>query len=98
MEFSKKLLLQFLIYFFLDRFMAFFPFFLIPSSDSHLSRGLALCMWQQSFVCAAPTIMERASETTAPKATSLTFCLGLPTQVKITAAMKRMPKAAFEQY
>lgn len=78
MEILKKLLLQFLIYSFPDRFMAFF-FFLILSFDFHLSGGLMLCMWQQSFVRAAPTIMERASETTAPNATSLTFCLGLPT-------------------
>lgn len=36
-------------------------------------------MWQQSFVHAAPTTMERAGETTVPNETSLTFCLGLRT-------------------
>lgn len=81
MEFKKKKKITsaaVLIYSFPDRFMAFF-FFLILSFDSHLSGGLTVYMWQQSFVHAAPTTMERAGETTVPNETSLTFCLGLRT-------------------
>lgn len=93
---KKKLLLSFLIYYFPDKFMALFKinaFFWFSSIQS-----LTQCMRQQSFLHVAHTIMERASKTTAPKETPLTFYLGLPKWVRITTAVKTMPKSDFEQH